>query len=320
MITRRQALAGVMALGAGGAPAHANRRVTMLVGAPAGSRGDGIARWFAPFMVSHFPFTDLVIRNVPGEGGLNALNALAETFPSGASVGWVTTPTLSARMVDRGNTTFAQRLSLLGAVVREPIAFVSPAAEPLESVQDIIRRASEDADAIPMGTPPPGSPPHLAALKLQVVSQTRLTIVPFPSASAARHAVLAGNVSAAALGLSDVIDALRDGKLHGVGLAARNRFGMLPDMPVLKEAGVPLAAAIRHGLAAPVGLPPDVKDRLTSVLKEIVADPAFRAKADAAGFVPVWTDGAYWTALMETERADLAKIWTTEPWLPSSGG
>jgi tripartite-type tricarboxylate transporter receptor subunit TctC len=157
-------------------------------------------------------------------------------------------------------------------------------------------------------------------LKLQVVSQTRLNIVPFPSAAAARQAVLAGNVSAAALGLSDVIDALRDGKLHGVGLAARNRFGMLPDMPVLKEAGVPLAAAIRHGLAAPAGLSPEVAERFTSVLKAIVADPEFRAKADAAGFVPVWTDGAAWTALMETERSDLARIWLTEPWLPSSGG
>jgi tripartite-type tricarboxylate transporter receptor subunit TctC len=157
-------------------------------------------------------------------------------------------------------------------------------------------------------------------LKLQVVSQTRLNIVPFPSAAAARQAVLAGNVSAAALGLSDVIDALRDGKLHGVGLAARNRFGMLPDMPVLKEAGVPLAAAIRHGLAAPVGLPPDVAERFIAVLKAIVADSEFRTKADTAGFVPAWTDGAAWTALMETERVDLARIWLTEPWLPSSGG
>lgn len=292
----------------------------MMVGAPIGSRGDRIARWFAPYMVRHLPLTDLVIRNVAGDGGLGALNALAEAFPSGASIGWVTTPSLSARMVDRGNDTLARRLSLLGAVMREPIAFVSPAAEPLESVQDIIRRASEDADAIPMGTPPPGSPPHLAALKLQVVSQTRLNIVPFPSAAAARHAVLSGNVSAAALGLSDVIDALRDGKLHGVGLAARNRFGMLPDMPVLKEAGVPLAAAIRHGLAAPAGLPPDVADRFAGVLKAIVADPEFRTKADAAGFVPAWTDGVAWTGLMETERADLARIWLTEPWLPSSGG
>ncbi len=320
MITRRQALTGVVALGAGSSPAYANRRVVMMVGAPVGSRSDRIARWFAPHLVRQIPLTDLVIRNIAGEGGMAALNVLAEAFPSGASIGWVTTPSLSARMVDRGGDTLAQRLSLVGAVMREPVALVSPAAEPLESVQDIIRRASEDADAIPMGTPQPGSPPHLAALKLQVVSQTRLNIVPFPSAAAARQAVLAGNVSAAALGLSDVIDALRDGKLHGVGLAARNRFGMLPDMPVLQEAGVPLAAAIRHGLAAPVGLPPDVLERFTAVLKAIVADPDFRMKADAAGFVPAWTDGPAWSALMEKERSDLARIWLTEPWLPSSGG
>ncbi|MGE0222865.1 MAG: tripartite tricarboxylate transporter substrate-binding protein [Acetobacteraceae bacterium] len=320
MLTRRQGLAGILALGSLIPPARAAERVTLLVGAPSGSRQDRIARWIAPFLARQAPFADLALRNVPGDGGLVALNALAEAPPGGATLGWVSTPSLAARMVDRGDPTLAQRLTLLGAIMREPIAFVSPAAEPLDSVQDIIRRASEDADAVPLGTPPPGSPPHLAALKLQAVSQTRLTIVTFPSAAAARGAVLAGNVSAAALGLSDVIEALREDRLHGVGLAARNRFGMLPDLPVLKEAGVPLAASVRHGLAAPAGIGAEAAERLAAALRLVCSAPAFREWADSNGFIPVWTDGRTWTAQMEAERADLARLWATDPWLPSSSG
>jgi tripartite-type tricarboxylate transporter receptor subunit TctC len=320
MISRRQALAGGLALTASVRPAAAIRWLTMIVGGPAGSGLDIAARGFAPMLAKHMPFTEIAIRNVPGEAGLTALNALASVPPSGATIGWVTTPALPARMVDRGGDQLLTRISLLGAVEREPIAFVSPAATPLGSVQDIIRRAGEDADAVPLGTPPPGSPPHLAALRLQVIAQTRLNIITFPSAMAARQAVLAGNVSAAALGLSDVIQALREDKLVGLGIAARNRAGILPDLPVLNEAGVPLSAAIRRGLAAPVGLPQEVTDRLVTALHAVSADEAFRSYADTTGLLVTWIDGPAWTAQVEIERQALAALWATEPWLNASGG
>jgi tripartite-type tricarboxylate transporter receptor subunit TctC len=320
MISRRAALTGLAAALAGSRRARANRRLTVLVGAPVNSRLDDMARGVMPFIGRVWPGTEVAISNIPGAGGLNAMNALAKASPSGATLGWVGSPSIAARIVDRGGDGLLQRLTLLGAVLREPIAFVSPESAPVDSVQDIIRRAGDDADAIPLGTPPPGSPPHLAALRLQRVAQTRLNIVTFPSAAAARQAVLSGNVSAAVLGLSDVIAALRDGRLHGIGLASRNRFGMLPDMPVLSEAGVPLSAHIRRGLAAPAGLPEDVAQRLAGVLKSVTEDPGFRAHADIAGFMASWVDGPSWARQMEAERAELAEMWRTDPWLPSSSG
>lgn len=324
MIRRRTALgfglAGAFGLATRPASGQATRRMTVLLGAPSGSRLDQMTRAIIPFLTRQGVTDPFVLRNIPGAGGLNALTALAEAPASGATVGWVSTPTLPARMVDRGGTGLMDRVDLLGAVMREPIAFVSPAAAPLESVQDVIRRAADDSDAFPLGTPPPGSPPHLAALRLQAVAQTRLNIVTFPSAAAARHAVTAGNVPAAALGLSDVIALLRDGRLHGIGLASRNRFGMLPDMPVLQEAGVPLAASIRRGLGAPAGLPAPLVERLVQVMRAMVKDEEYRRHADEAGFVPTWIEGSAWRRVATAEHADLAALWRTDPWLPSSSG
>ena len=319
MITRR-ALAFGAALAFGLQPAGAVRRITLLVGAPEDSGVDRAARAFAPFLSRHLQATEVGIRNIQGEGGLTALNALADAPASGATFGWVLTPTLPARMVDRGGDTLLTRITLLGSTDREPIAFVSPAATPLDSVQDIINRAGEDADAVPLGTPPPGSPPHLAAIQLQRLAQTRLNIVTFPSPAAARQAVIGGNVSAAALALSDVIDALRDDTLVGLGITAHKRAGILPDLPVLTEAGVDLSASIRHGLAMPAGVPPEIADRMRAALKAVTEDDEFREHADASGFLVSWTDGAAWTAKVEAERADLAKLWATDPWLNVNGG
>lgn len=327
MISRRSFLAGGVLLAGAVGQARAvrvtptTRHVTLLVGAAPGTGFDAAARAFVPFLSRHTAGTEISVRNVAGEGGMNAIRALMDAQPNGLTLGWLTSPTLPARIVDRGgDDPIMSRLRLLGAIEREPVAFVSPVATPLDSVQDMIQRASADQDAIPLGTPPPGSPPHLAVLRLQVLAQTRLNIVTFPSAAAARQAVISGNVSAAALALSDVIAALREDKLVGLGIAARKRTDVLPDVPVLEEAGVPLSAIIRRGLAAPASLNDDMVARLSEALRSITADPEFQALASASGFRSSWMDGPTWTVQVENERADLAKLWATDPWLPSSGG
>jgi tripartite-type tricarboxylate transporter receptor subunit TctC len=319
-IPRRRVLIGAAAVLACRRPARAGNHVTLIVGAVPATPPDALARSFAGLLGRALGNTEVAIRNLPGNGGLTALEALADAPPTGGTLGWVASPTIPARMVDREAGTLLTRLALLGAVEREPIAFVSPAAAPLDSVQEVIRRAAEDADAVPLGTPPAGSPPHLAALRLQLLTQTRLNIVTFPSAAAALQAVVSGNVAAAALGLTDAIGPLRDDKLSGIGIAAHNRAGLLPDLPVLNEGGVPLSASIRRGLALPAAVPAEVTARFAAALQAVAADPDFRDQADQAGFLPVWLDGAGWTAQIAAERADLTRLWASEPWLNSNGG
>jgi tripartite-type tricarboxylate transporter receptor subunit TctC len=296
-------------------PAWAGPSVTILVGGKAGSQVDALARAFVPFLTRHLPDTAIAISNVPGVAGLASLQALGQAEPTGATLAWVSTPTVAARMVDRAADTLLRQITLVGAVEKEPIAIVSPAATPLTSVQDIIARAADDAEAVPLGTPPAGSAAHLTALRLQALAGTRLNIVAFPSAASARQAAVAGNVAAAALGLSSAIGDLREGRLVGLGIAATTRADAFPDMPPLRDSGLDLSAVIRRGLAAPAGLAEAVSRRLAAALQAVVDDAEFRELADAGGFVAKWRDGTSWTADAEAERTDLAKLWATEPWL-----
>src|SRR5258708_26843559 len=96
-----------------------------------------------------------------------------------------------------------------------------------------------------------------------------------PGADAGRHAVRAGNVWAAGLGLSEVIGDLREGNLSAIGIAARRRFGLLPDTPVLDEGGIPLSAFIRRGFAVPAATPPEAVASLVDVFRLAAEDGAF---------------------------------------------
>ncbi len=297
----------------------------MLVGGLEVSETARVARVFAGFLGPRLgaPMPGGVqvdVRCLPGESGRTMLTALGDAFPSGATIGWVVAPALAARMIDHEDPGLIQRIQLIGQVEREPIAFVSPASDPANSVQDIIRRAGQDAGAVPLGTPAAGSPPHLAALRLQVLAQTRLNIVTFPSAAAARQAVLAGNVSAAALGLSTIIGDIREGTLTAIGIAAKRRFGLLPDAPILDEAGIPLAAFIRRGIAVPAATPGDIVATLAEAVRAVAEDEAFSRQAEDNGYYAAWADATAWRTQIDTEQAALAKLWETDPWLSSSGG
>jgi tripartite-type tricarboxylate transporter receptor subunit TctC len=301
-------------------PPRPKRHLTILLGFAEGTAADTAARTFAGYLAPRLPGSDITLTNLVGDAGRTMLAALGDAASNGTTIGWVMTPTLPARMIDHSEPSLGERIRLLGQIEREPIAFVSPSSDPANSIQDIIQRASDDAGAVPLGTPAAGSPPHLAALRLQVLAQTQLNIVTFPSAGAARQAVRAGNVSAAALGLSEVIGDLRDGSLSAIGIAARRRFGLLPDTPVLDEGGIPLSAFIRRGIAVPAATPPDAVASLVEVIRLAAEDGAFVEQAEANGYYAAWAEGEDWLAQMHTEQAVLAKLWESNPWLSSSGG
>lgn len=292
----------------------------LLVGAAPGTAIDRTARAFAPFLERHLPRTRLAVLNVPGNAGLAAYRTLGMAEPNGGTVGFVSTPSLPARVVDRGGAGLMEQIALLGGIQKEPIVIVSPAASPLTSARDIFQRAGADADAVAFGTPAQGSPAHLAALRLQAVAEKKLNIVAFPSAAAARQAVIAGHVAAAALALGEALDPLQDRKLIGLGIAARDRLEAVPDMPPLRDLGLPLSAFIRRGLAVPAGTPEDITARLVAAMHAVLTDPEFTAQANENGARPFWTDGGAWAAQAQAELEELSGLWRSAPWMPTAAG
>ena len=319
MMRRRALLAGAGAIAAL-QTAGAESRLSLVVGAPPGARSDQFARAFAPFLERHLPGTQVEIRNLPAEAGLAAYRAVAAAPPDGSVIGWAVTPSLPARLADHAEPALLGRLRLLGSVQREPIAFVSSAAHPLDAAEALIGATATARQAMPLACPPAGSPPHLVALLLQGLAGVPLNLVAFPSAAAARQAVLAGNAAAACLGLSDTVIDLRHGRLVGV---AATRFGpteALSRLPLAHDANLPRLTSIRRGLAAPTALPAPLIDRFEATLQRIAADAEFAAQAESDGFADEWLAGANWTTVAYEERDRLAGLWRAVPWLPVEAG
>ena len=92
------------------------------------------------------------------------------------------------------------------------------------------------------------------------------------------------------------------------------RSPLAPDLPTFREQGFDIVLASLRGIAAPKGLPPDIRDRLVKAFAAAVADPKFQAEA-AAAFAPLryLPPDAYEKELAEGE-ATFRKLWDEVPW------
>ncbi len=307
---RRAVLGGAAAVLAGRAAAQQGLGIGLVVGAPRGSAGDRWARGFAPFLERHWPGTSVTVVNQPGEGGLAAARSLAEAASDGRAIGLVATPGLLARAIERGVVPLLERLEFVACVADEPVVLVA-----MPGTEFAALKAQGPGGLL--GCPPPGSAAQLAAADLG--GALPLTPLPFPSAPAARQALLAGHLAAAMLPLGDAIAALREDKLAALALGTARRSELLADTPVFAELGLPAVPKTQRGCALPRGVPRSVVSALTDALRNAVADPEFADQAAALGFLPHFSAGPEWAAELAALRENLQRRWEREPWVARRG-
>ncbi|MCR0984356.1 Bug family tripartite tricarboxylate transporter substrate binding protein [Roseomonas populi] len=322
-MTTRRALLGTSALlatGAGGAraqnaapyvpPTPRPKSLTLLVGAAGGSSTDLWVRGFAPFLERHLKLVQVQVVNRVGEGGLAVMRDLADAPGDGSVLAYAMTPILLARAVERNATALLDRILLLGAVTEEPVALVAPPGMELEALRS-------RPDGRPLGLPPPTSASAIAAADL--ATSLPMEQLHFPSAAAARQAAMAGNVAAALVTVPEALVAVREEKLSLLAMAAPARHPQFPEVPTLREEGLPVEGALRRGIAAPARIAPEAAARVVRALRTAAADPEFLAQAESRGILPQFLDGQAWGKLVSQELVELRSRWETSPWQVSGG-
>lgn len=106
----------------------------------------------------------------------------------------------------------------------------------------------------------------------------------------------------------------KGGQLKALALTGTRRSELLPDVPIIVEAGFPnLVSENYFGISAPPGTPKDIVDRLHKAFTEAVALPATKKKLEETGVVIRPMSQPEFTAYV----AKQAKDW--EPAVRASG-
>lgn len=320
MMTRRQCLLGLGALGALGAgfsvPVLAqadfpSRPVRMLVPFSAGGSPDLLARLIAQQLGKQLG-QSVVVENRLGANGIIAAGAVANAAPDGYTL-LVTTgsqainPSIYNSLPYDTVKDFAP-ISLF--TVAPALTLVINADSPLTTFEEFLAKAREPNGDISFGSPGVGNTLHLAGELLNATAGTHMLHVPYKGAAPALNAVMGGEVTACFLSTAAATLAVQGGRVRPIAVTSAERIEAFPDVPAMAEKGVENMDYNGGwvGVFAPGGTPQPIVQRLSEEIRQALQEPEIQQTMLSWESPPVGSSPEEFAAFFDAEMKKFAAI------------
>jgi tripartite-type tricarboxylate transporter receptor subunit TctC len=271
------------ALAAGPAAAWPdNKPITLLVPFPPGGSTDSLARVLAPKLQEKLG-TNVIVDNKPGATGTIGAGQVKRSPADGHTVlvSSLGPFVIAPHLIKNVPYDAAKDFDLLTVAVQAPNVLVVPAASPLKSVAEVIAESKKNPGKLTFASSGNGSSDHLTAELFWLQTGTTGSHVPYKGGAPAIQDLLGGQVEASFQNVNAVLQHIQSGKLRALAVTGDKRSAVLPQVPTLVEAGVKGVDVYSwQGIAAPKGLPGDVKAKLHAAIVSALQDA--QVKADFA--------------------------------------
>lgn len=249
----------------------------------------------------------LVMINKPGAGMRIGTEQMIRSAPDGYTIGIaVQASTWISPLLDTGATYSVKDMTLLSLAQEAPMILVAGPKSGLRSTDELLRAARAQPGKLNFAAPTGGSAYRIAFEMLKTMAGIDVTYVPYRGL--ALQDVMGGQ---AEVGFADFgsLPLVRDGRLRALAVSAAQRSPHLPEVPTLRELGIPLLAQPWLGFVAPRGLPTAVEKRLVDAFAEALRAPDVRAalEREGAAMVPADTSPEAMRRLIEREIDEFKK-------------
>ncbi len=261
-----------------------SRQLTYVVCFDPGGQSDRGARIYQPHLEKVLGQKVIVDYKVGGGGALG-WRELARTKPDGYTFAGFNIPHIILQPLQQEVGYKTDQIVPVMIFQRTPLGLAVLNTSPIKNLQDFIEQAKKNPGTVTVGGSGSFSGYHMATLRLEKLTGTKITYVPFTGSAPQMTAFLGGHVTAV-FGASDDLTIHRD-KLRVIGFAMEERFPGFPDAPTLKEQGIDMAEAVDRGVAVPPGTPEPVIRKLESAMIQVAKMPEIKAEMTRQGFIPM---------------------------------
>jgi tripartite-type tricarboxylate transporter receptor subunit TctC len=155
-----------------------------------------------------------------------------------------------------------------------PMAITTGAGKPYKSWQDALAAAKANPDKLTIGNVGNGSLGHLATILLNQAAGIHLVPVPYKGGGPLSTDVMGGQIDFAMASTAAQAQHVRGGKMRALVLTGDKRSHTMPEVPTLRELGVPWQGAYAFwGILAPAGTPKPIVDKMVLELRKTVKLP-----------------------------------------------
>ncbi|WP_312488104.1 Bug family tripartite tricarboxylate transporter substrate binding protein [Massilia timonae] len=279
-------LLGLALMGGAQAAPFPSKAINAVVPFPSGGSTDAIARAIGP-KISATLGQPWVVDNRPGATGAIGAGYIKRAAPDGhtlmvASIAvYSVNPLLQKRLPYDPSKDF----DLLTVAVQAPNVLVTNGTVPANTVGDFIAYLKKHPGKVTFATSGAGSSDHLTAALFWQKTGTSGLHVPYKGGAPAITDLLGGHANVSFQNINVVLGHIKSGKLRALAVTGANRSAALPNVPTLAESGVKDVDVYSwQAIAAPKGLPKDVKARLHTTIVNTLRDPQIKDKLSEQGF------------------------------------
>jgi tripartite-type tricarboxylate transporter receptor subunit TctC len=307
-----------MALSGAAHAEYPEKPITAIVPFPPGGSTDAIARAIGPKITQKLgqPF---VVENRPGATGAIGAGMLKRAAPDGytimvASIGvYAVNPVLQKSLPYDPSKDF----DLLTVAVRAPNVLVAPPSFAPNNVAELIAYLKKNPEKVTFASSGAGSSDHLTAALFWQQTKTNGIHVPYKGGAPAITDLLGGHADVSFQNINVVLNHIKAGKLKALAVTGDKRAAILPQVPTLAEAGVKNVDVYSwQAVAAPKGLPVNVKTKLHDAIVGALNDPELKGKLTEQGFEVVANSSeefarfqaqelARWRTVIETGKIEV---------------
>jgi tripartite-type tricarboxylate transporter receptor subunit TctC len=280
-------LLGAQAASAQQSQHYPSKPIRFVIGFPAGSSVDVVPRMVLDEIRKNTGAT-IIVDNRPGALGTIGMDQVTRADPDGYTLLASASATHSSgpQLTKKPPTVDPIKgFTHIGGIFRFDVGVVVNPSQGYKSAQDLVEAARRNPDKLTFGY---GSATgQVAALAFITAAGIKATGVSYKGQPPALNDLLGNQINFVAADLAVLVPHIRSGKLLAVGIAARKRSPIVPEVPTFAEAGIKdLELAGWVGVSGPLGLPANVVDWWTKALTQAFSSKALNDRILATGIEP----------------------------------
>lgn len=232
----------------------------------------------------------IVVDNKPGAGGNTGTDFVAKSAPDGYTVVLSVNAPLVYNTVLYKNLPYDPFKDLvpIGLAATTPNVCAAAASMGVRSVPEWLAALRKNPGKYNFASTGNGSISHLGVELIKLKTQSFAVHIPYASSSQAVTALVQGDVQFACLPPVTVMPQVKAGRLVALAVTSAQRSALLPELPTLRESGLPDVQAVPwFAYMAPKGTPPEAVQRLSRELAAVLKDPETQKRLQTAYFDPV---------------------------------
>jgi tripartite-type tricarboxylate transporter receptor subunit TctC len=289
---RRAALAALLscaALTSFAADTWPSRPIKLIVPYGAGSSPDVAARIITEKLGARLG-QSFVVENRPGAGGNNGTSTVAHAPGDGYTFLISTNGPLVYNTVLYEKLPYDPFKDLRPVILAGGQANICAvrADSGIHSLRDLVAAMKKNPGKFNFSSTGVGSLSQLGVELLKVKTDTYAVHIPYASSPLAIMALLQGDVQFACVPAVSVIPQVKAGKLRPLAVSTAQRSQLTPDIPTMKEAGLPEVENVAWmAIMAPAGTPDDVVHKMNAEINAVLKMPEVVQKMHSQYMEPI---------------------------------